>query len=549
MNYTKFKKLPFLLACVHFAISFFTDRLFFEYSLSDSTFYNIQLFLIKGGFFFVLWAMYAWISFVLGGIRSGVVPKEKILYLLVYLLLNLVILILVWPGMWVDMSILEPAKYMRLQTWHHVVSSLVDIYSAMLLPFSAGVIIVQVVLISVIAAHTTVEVNRLIHGKAWMGAVIFTAFLSPALLLYNQNNFRAVLYSYISLYFAIAFYQFLNSPHLRRRQFIPLVLSGVLTCVWRSEGVVWLGIIVIVTIMLITTKKLPAKAALFPFAVLLGFLLVWKVNGYYEQFSTENYTLVATLRQADALVLAADPVEDLETLEKIDKCINVDLMRGNPEHDGNWFFWYRRQEFVRDFTEDDLKEYAVSLVKLAFKYPCPLIQERVSMFTGAVGIHTERQKSIVDDTMRFEVDDAHKAAQDILTESIGGLFTWPINKDLRSDVINFLGGRDENGDITWRSYLCVTACDGLIAVFLALFIGIALRNRGVIIVNTAVILQGIVVFLTEPDPNFFYYLPLEAIGRVELFGMLALLIQTCIERHKSSVNCAERSDTQMRRGV
>lgn len=58
----------------------FTDRLFFEYGLSDSTFYNIQLFLIKGSFFFALWAMYAWIFSILDGIRSGTVPKEKVQY-------------------------------------------------------------------------------------------------------------------------------------------------------------------------------------------------------------------------------------------------------------------------------------------------------------------------------------------------------------------------------------------------------------------------------------------------------------------------------------
>lgn len=374
--------------------------------------------------------------------------------------------------------------------------------------------------------------RRFLHGKTWTGALIFIAFLSPAFLLYNQDNFRAVLYSYISLYFVIEFYKFLNTLQLQRGQFIPLVLSGVLTCVWRSEGIVWLYIIVLATAVMIALKKLPAKAFLFPFAVVLGFLFVWKVNGFYEQFDSNNYTLVATLRQADALVLAADPVVDQETLEKIDKCINVELMRSNPEHDGNWFFWYTRQEFIRDFTRDDLKGYAVSLVKLAVKYPSPLIRERMSMFTGAVGIHPENQKSIVDDATRFEVDDPHQAAQDILTESIGGLFTWPINKNLRSAVIDFLGGRDANSDITWRSYLCVTACDGIIAVFLALFIGIALRNRGVVIVNSAVILQGIVVFLTEPDPNFFYYLPLEVIGRVELFGMLAFLIQMRITRHQ-----------------
>ena len=162
----------------------------------------------------------------------------------------------------------------------------------------------------------------------------------------------------------------------------------------------------------------------------------------------------------------------------------------------------------------------MSLVILSIKHPFPLLQERTELFSSSIGIIPKKQKSIVDDTFKFDEDDKRINAQNILLHNVGGYFVNPVNKEIRKSVIFFLSGRNSKGDVTCFSYF-FTALDGILAIFLLWFVSLLRKNIELFTINSTFILQELIVFFTAPDPNFYYYLPFKICGRVELFVLIA----------------------------
>ena len=94
------------------------------------------------------------ISYLFNKYKEGTINKDFLLIFLTYFILNIIILLLIWPGnfSWDDIVMLNEARYYGLTPWQHFFSGLFYIMCLQTLPFATGIIIIQVYIASIIVA-------------------------------------------------------------------------------------------------------------------------------------------------------------------------------------------------------------------------------------------------------------------------------------------------------------------------------------------------------------------------------------------------------------
>ena len=139
--------IPELLVAVLWGIlTLWTDRLFFRYDWRTTA-------------FFVYKALFVLLAFLL---VHGIVTLVKKLrakdrfvwrwlqWTLPYLAVNLIVLLIVWPGCWGndDLNVLSLARTLQMDAWQHFLTSSAFILSLMFVPIPGGVVLIQNLLIS-----------------------------------------------------------------------------------------------------------------------------------------------------------------------------------------------------------------------------------------------------------------------------------------------------------------------------------------------------------------------------------------------------------------
>ena len=102
--------------------------------------------------------------------------------------MNLVILLIVWPGIWGndDLAVLYLARTLQPNSWQHFLTSGAFILSLMFVPMPGGVVLVQNLLISGIVGCFAATAQDLAEKRltrpvrpAWF-ALVYLPFLSAA---------------------------------------------------------------------------------------------------------------------------------------------------------------------------------------------------------------------------------------------------------------------------------------------------------------------------------------------------------------------------------
>ena len=126
-----------ILACLHFAVSFFTDRMIFTYVLFD---FSSPLMMGKSAitwfcklaFLAALLTFYNYLYYL---IKKA--PREYVRFIAVYFALLLVLLFLTYPGIWRmdEFGILFTAQEAFFEFWQNYLTSLFYIVALLFCPF------------------------------------------------------------------------------------------------------------------------------------------------------------------------------------------------------------------------------------------------------------------------------------------------------------------------------------------------------------------------------------------------------------------------------
>lgn len=504
--------LELLVAVLWCLVTLGTDRLFFKYDWKTPAF-----FVYKALFVLLAFLLVHGIVTLVQKVRAGnSFARRWLAWTLPYLAVNLVVLLIVWPGIWGndDLAVLSLARTLQPNSWQHFLTSGAFILSLMFVPMPGGVVLVQNLLISAIvgcfaAAAQDLTEKRLGHAvkPAWF-AIVYLPFLLPPVVMHTQQPFRTTWSGWTELFLVFMLVaMYLRGTKLNKKELCAIVVLGTLAASWRSECVYYLAAIPVLLLVMCARKLLrPTAVAAATVLVFAGYLAC---SRYTSTLMGEawQYKMIALCYQTASLVQDADPVADADELAAIDRVFDVTYCRENSNIHGPEM----RTNMTREtgVTEEDWSACQKAFFKLALKYPKSLLRERLGMFraTMQADYGGSRQKDFfgfayvcydLDGYYLTSIERAGKIAYQ-------SPLAFPINQDLRKAVIGTMVYDTETplGKLISTTWFMLPP---LLLLFVEALV-LAVRKKWFLFLVTGTLcLRVVLVFLTAPDSFFMYYL-------------------------------------------
>ena len=281
----KLNKYAVFIACIHFFMSFFTDRLIFTYSLwdfSDGTAIIKTIFAWGSKAVFLLFLLLFW-QFVFYFVKKA--DRDFVKYSCIYLGIMCLLLLLVWPGIWRmdEFGILFEARNTFPVFWQHYLTSIFYVLSLMLIPVPAGVILVQNVCISLIVGWLLFRIKTVFfkNRQSKMIYVMYVPFLLLPVLDSNLYPMRMSLYAYLELLVLAEFVFSSIEKQISHKKIIALAILTAIVINWRTEAIYYLIALPVCFLVLFwntTDEKIKSKFIIYTVVASISLMVPQKAG-------------------------------------------------------------------------------------------------------------------------------------------------------------------------------------------------------------------------------------------------------------------------------
>lgn len=502
-----------IIALIHWLLSFFSDRLIFDYVTWDfeNLTQSIKTAMTVGAkAVFLLVLLLVW-----QGIWYFVKKADRrcVRNTLIYFAINLAVLLLVWPGIWRmdEFGILNSATLLLPVFWQNYLTSLFYVFSLMLIPAPAGIVIVQCACISLLAGYVITWFEK---GFGRLGLLSFIPFLFFPVLDSNLYPMRMSLYAFLELSLVILLFE----TRQQSEKLTKCILLAAVVTVWRTEAVYYFVFLPLLLVILLA-KKLDKKKlirSVCGYLVLTLILFVPQTLGN-RLTSGSQYDLTSVVLPLVDLVQKEDEVNhDSEELKKIDAVVSVDVaIEGAREGKNGISLFWTNPDFVRtDYTSSQYSQFKSAYYQLILKHPGVFLKERFTCFM--------QSEDLLENTTEL-FDKEGNANYDTFR---GYPLTKPVNKELRSRVICLL---------EWRHYPSYTdkkagyslIYSPILPIILLLLCwgGCLVRKKWpVFFILSLPLIKLPLILLTAPSRLFMYYYSLYLIGYMLFFYIIIRLM-------------------------
>lgn len=541
----RWNKFCVLIAICHFAISFFTDTMIFEYQLwnTSGALPMIKSLLAWGckGVFLVFLIIFWHAVFYL----QKRADRRFVKFTGIYFITMLLLLLTVWPGIWRmdEFGILNSAVLLLPVFWQNFLTSVFYIISLMLFPFPAGVIIVQIAVISLIVGYLMYLFEKMpgMKKSRWT-YILYIPFYFLPVLDSNLYPMRMSIYAFLELLLlGKLFYHY-----AKKKQDSEYVLTGweitilsalsALVITWRSEAIYYIAVLPICFVVLFfstTSRKVKTRFILLTIVCTALLFVPQKIGD--KLTSGDNYDLTAKLlpvlpllyeeyqnylEQGDTDLEQGKEVLKLnrsgsELLLQIDHVLNVELaVKGYEEGKTGMSLYWGEEDFVRSYTKSEYDAFGRAYYSLVFKYPHIFLKERMQIFMQSNTLLAETTEIFTTEG----VPNYERFMQYPLNK--------PINNTLRTKIISFLELRDaKDYDTSLSAYDIVYSFQIPLLLSLIVFCCLLLKRRWALALLLAAHLAKVpLIFLTAPSRLFMYYYPVYLVGYVLAFYLLLRML-------------------------
>lgn len=521
------------LAIVSLIISFGTDVFIREYTIFNvnTTKEIVTLIvnkLIAFLLYLVLWSLALYIA-------KKIKEKDKktlnfLQVFIVYFTINIILLILTWPGIWRfdEFKILACVKNYELEYWQHYLTSVFYNLALMIIPMPTGVIIAQIAVISAIVAYIISSFKGLFKNKK-IANILYVPFLLLPLLDANLYPIRLSIYTYIELLLVCQLIFMANKEEYTNKDVAILLASLILLSVWRSEGILFIALIPIICIFFLK-KRFPQvldRIFITVVSIIISVCLIVPQENSYKVSTNNQYEVTSYVNQLYVVVkkdLENGEMSE-ETKDTLNKVIDLDYFMsfktGIDAH--NCGLLYRE-----NYTKEEYNAFKKEYKKLAKKYFGDVLKERITLFMQTSGFEKDINVH-VDNTRIIYTRPANKAMSDFRT-----LYktAQPLSLSIRNNVINILEGwnlntNNINTNITFNIFYNVVPS---IIIVTILCIICLIKRKWITLLTLGISLaKAFAIILTAPDTFFMYYLPIYIVG----YFMLALIIALKIDKNEN----------------
>lgn len=429
---------------------------------------------------------------------------------------NIAVLLLVWPGFWTNDSYFVMAKAQQnwISTWQNVFTAIYFPVSMILIPFTIGPVIVQVILGSIVAGYVvsrTVDTLR----RPWLGYALVLPFLTLPVLLFDQYPLRSTIHGYIELAVVFRILIVRVRPELvvnRYREFVYLSTAIAILAFWRSECVLYLLLIPLLAVTLRIFRRVDDSARRGPAVIAVGLVAaVVVVNvGIAAVLSNAKYTVTAVLNPLSVMLQEPLGGPDLEAnLAAMDRVIDLDLVRRMPSAYDIPSYWTDR--LMRPDYKAHMGDFQRAYVSLVAQNPGAFLEARLRTFlvTNSLGDFPRRYARGLEVINVGKSLDETRAAFEQRNPS-----SAPFDRDSQQQAIRallLLDGQDEDvplGALIWNAIPAL-------ALMLVFFVGSIVRRRWLYAGVLAILLMRAgIVFATAPARYFMYYFFAYLVGGV-----------------------------------
>ena len=509
-------RLPLLIAIIHWIISFFTDLNIFKINIFNISAIEdiIKLILVKSVSLVIYVFLWKFLFSFFKRIKNkDKKAKDNLKIFLIYFLINFIILMLTWPGIWRwdEFNILNHVSYYKLEFWQHYLTSIMYLLSYMLIPIPSGVIIYQIAVASGIVAYIISNFKRIFNDSKWT-YLLFIPFLLLPVLDHNMYPLRLTIYSYIELLLVCQLIFIKKLGKNSNKDFVVLSIILILLSAWRSEGILFIVLIPILYIFMFKDeiKELKTRIMYTIFTVTLAIMLIIPQQYEYKIKYSNKYDVTSYVNQLYVVTkLEFEENPDSVQLKTIGKVINFEELykysKGIEGHNSD-------KIYKKTATLEDYKNMKIAYRELLKKYPLDVLKERISVFLKTSGfvpdsnIHVENTRNIY----------TRRANYSLLFFRTIYDSTKPLNLELRNNVINFLECYD--GEHTnFAFHIFYNVVPSMVIVTILIIVCLIKKNWALFFTFGVIIAKAFAIILTAPDCFFMYYLPIYQVGSFMLW--------------------------------
>ncbi|SFO21958.1 hypothetical protein SAMN04487831_11267 [Pseudobutyrivibrio sp. UC1225] len=437
----------------------------------------------------------------------------------IYFIIVMGMLLVLWPGTWSwdDIIMLRSILgYTTVYPWQHFLTGIYQDVLLQLIPHPGGIILLQNIFISVCVAFCIVKLEKCCCLRPIKNVYIdiivkLIPFVTPPVLLYQFSGYRMGFYVYLELVMLVI----LISAQKEIEEwtwiycFFFALITSIVAC-WRTESILYL-IFAPFFIMFINTNVLPLKKKIICVTIILiTSISINKVQSLC--LGNDNYNIMAMMGPYAAVVLSADE-EDDEELEILNKVIDVDAINMNSDLSGEALYWSVRA-YRDQYTKTEFNNSIKAFIKLFFKYPKPVLEERWKLFLKATGMTGETWGINDYSISLFDEKDEINAENREFLENKGYV---PIDVRCRKILINILSCKTIYG--SQIKLLRILVWNAWIPIIILLFSWVSFLKQKqyyYVLLSSAVIIRIPIVYFTEPAGWIMYLLSFYFLGYVLL---------------------------------
>jgi len=500
------------LAVVHFIVSFFTDRFIFDYAWFDFSstkqlLRSVETVGVKVVFFVLLvclWQGAFWAAKHADRFCLKVAGG--------YMFFMLVLLLLTWPGIWRmdEFGLLSSSVQLFPHFWQNYITSVFYVLALMLLPFPAGVVIVQCACISLCVARLVTLAGES-KNKSWW--ILLLPFFMFPVLDSNLYPIRMSLYAFLEVLLIAELFFATKRENISRKPgywIYVTVLAGVVT-VWRTEAIYYIVAYPVLLLFVGKGRKYVKQIVLYLIVAVILFV-PQKVGE--KMTSGQQYELTSVVLPLVPLVEAASEhadVQDLKLLDVIDRVVNVEVtLQGAAQGKSGINLFWGEPQFQRAYTEEEFAEFKSAYYQLIAKYPGVFLKERLDTFVDS--------SDLLENTTELFTKDGvpnYRTFQEYPLSK-------PVNDKIRTGVIKSLELRDAR-DYNVKLWMTDFVYSAIPAVTVLIIIGVILlakRRWTSLFLVLTVLAKVPLVFVTAPSRLFMYYYSVYLFGYCLLFYLI-----------------------------
>lgn len=512
-----------MIAFLHWLLTFATDRFFFEYSLfsfgnSKECILSLYNWAVKAVFLILLVAGWQLLGKTVEKYKNKEkIARERLFYAGIYFLLMMILLLLVYPGAWRmdEFGILRDAKTLMPTFWQGYLTSYFYIFSLMLIPVPAGVVVVQNVVISLCVGFLGERAQRILHLKhrVWL----LLPFLAFPVLDSNMYPMRMSVYVFLEASLAGVFLSsIMEKRKLTKKETWFAVLLTAVVAVWRTEGIyyiLWIPVVYLVTFWKLESKK--KKLQFIAITVLATIMLMIPQNLGNKMISGDQYEITSMVLPLAPLLCEAQE-EQQEELDIIDKVIDVNIMIQGYESgkSGISVFWSEPALIKGNYTRQEYKEFKNAYYSLIEKYPVVFLKERVETFINSNGI-------LMNTTELYDTDEVANYVE-FREEYTGGQGIFTGVRKLVLSILELRSITDYNKKLSVY-YVVYSFLPQLLVLIAAAVFCFIRRKWSSLFILLGVLGKVPLIFITAPSLLFMYYYGIYLTGNVAFVYGIYLL--------------------------